>query len=267
MQWDNIKSIVLKEYWTYVGSRKIISILFIMALYAVVIGINYIIGPEALTSYSRELAMKQISSSASAFGINPSDVEKMGDNAILLAAMVIQLPLTIAVFSYFATYNSILTSFLRERMLGTMEVLFSCPLDEREIIGGKILASATVGMTTWAFLFLMNTTGIETITMRSLGRVWIPIPEYIILSVLYPLSMIFLAIPVGLLISAGMGKWFGEQVGGLVGIIPLLFVAVLPRINVMDFFELVKVLVGASILTIFVLLKFLKIKRLSFITN
>jgi len=265
MQWDNIESIMLREYWTYVGSRKIISILFIMVIYAIVIGIQYISGPRALTAYSRELAMKQISSSVSAFGINSLDAEKMGDSVILLATMVVQLPLTIAVFSYFATYNSVLMSFVRERILGTMEVLFSCPISEREIIWGKILASATVGVATWASLFLMNTVGIEAITLKGLGKIWVPTQNYIILSVLYPLSMTFLAIPVGILISTRMGKWFGEQAGGLVGVIPLLFVVLLPRINVIDFFELVKVLVGVSVLTIFIFLKFLRINRLSFI--
>ncbi len=94
MRWDNVKSIVLKEYWTYVGNRKIIfSTLTVIVLYAIIIGINYITGPKALTSYSRAIAIKQISSSPpTVFGIGPLDVKKMGDNAILLAAMVVQLP-------------------------------------------------------------------------------------------------------------------------------------------------------------------------------
>ncbi|ASI98329.1 ABC transporter permease subunit [Thermococcus celer] len=267
MRWDNVKSIVLKEYWTYVGNRKIIfSTLTVIVLYAIIIGINYITGPKALTSYSRAIAIKQISSSPTVFGIGPLDVKKMGDNAILLAAMVVQLPPTIAVFSYFTTYTSILASFFVERTLGTMEVLFSTPLEDGEILGGKIIASVSMGITTWMALFLTNTLGIEALTLKSLGRMWVPTQDYIILSVLYPLSIVLLAIPIGLLISA-RAKELGEQVGSLIGIIPVVIVLLLIRMDLVDFFRLIKILTVADFLMILASLKFLKFNRLSFISN
>jgi len=123
----SLKPVIIKELWQYRSNKNLI-VLSTNALFIIAIGLLLILsGPQYLTPYSKQVAMRQISENPSIFGLSIEDVAKMGDQAIVFASLVSQLPLVIIVTSTLSSYMSIVTSLFYERLYKTMEVLLSSP--------------------------------------------------------------------------------------------------------------------------------------------
>ncbi|WP_297488233.1 ABC transporter permease [Thermococcus sp.] len=196
-----IKPIVVKEFWQYFSNKNLI-VLSTNALVILVIGLLLIMtGPQYLTPYSKQVAINQISENPSVFGLSKEDVARMGESAITFASLVSQLPVIIILASALSSYVSMVASLFHEKSNKTMEILFSSPLSESEILLGKLLSGLLFSLLSWGSNFVAVLGLLQYLHLKTLGSMWIPTKYFLVIAVFVPFSMIFLSISVGLIVS------------------------------------------------------------------
>ncbi|WP_202319781.1 ABC-2 transporter permease [Archaeoglobus neptunius] len=259
-----------KELWTlrenpsYLYSHIIPPLILVLLLTAVVLTNGVVLTPQ-----SRAIAINQIKSSPQFFGLSHTDVDGLGDAAISMAVLIAQIPIVIQIFAYITTYNAVVQSFMTERVNKTMEVLFSTPLRDEDIIYGKILFCMCIAGATVALSGAVNTAAIEILYWMNTSRLWTPTSGYLTMITVLPLSMMLLALPLALLISVRAKSSQATKWGSLAGLLPIaLFVVGLSHSPAI-FFMAVELLGGFAFVVSLLLTVALKrtINRLSFIVN
>ncbi|KUJ98649.1 MAG: Uncharacterized protein XD43_1687 [Thermococcales archaeon 44_46] len=196
-----IKPVLMKEVWQYFANKQLAGLLA-NAVIILVIGMLLIVsGPRYLTSYSKQLAMEQISESPLVFGLSENEVAKMGEDAITFAALISQLSVVVILVSALSSYASIVSSFFNEKLNKTMEILFSSPLSESEILLGKLLSAVFFSLLSWGFAFASLFFLIQYLHLKALGSIWHPTLYFIIITVFVPFSMMMFSISTGLVVS------------------------------------------------------------------
>ncbi|AIU69627.1 hypothetical protein TEU_04340 [Thermococcus eurythermalis] len=265
-----VKTVISKEFWTYFGSRETLYSIILPAVSMVfVLSFVIVTRSQYITPQSRALAYKQITSNPQLFGITESLLQVLGDDAITIATLIVQIPMVIQIFSFISTYNAIVASFAFERINKTMEVLFASPLSESEIILGKIIASIIAGTLTMLSGILINVAAIQYVFIQHVGRLWTPTLGYMFLTVAMSISMLLFAIPIGLTLSVRAKNATQIKLGGLVGIMPLLLFLLASKVPPQTFFSIVQI-IGLTSLVVSIILVCLSrrlINRFSFIIN
>lgn len=82
-----------------------------------------------------------------------------------------------------------------------MEILFSSPLSESEILLGKLLSGLLFSLLSWGSNFVAVLALLQYLHLKTLGSMWIPTKYFLVIAVFVPFSMIFLSISVGLIAS------------------------------------------------------------------
>jgi|GEM_PF-3534910 ABC-2 type transport system permease protein len=267
---SKVKVILEKEFWNYLGNKDTFySLVFpVISLISVLVFL-ILTNSQYITPQSRALAYNQILSNPRLFGISRRSLNTLGDTAITIATMIVQIPMVIQVFAFFTTYNIILTSFAFEKINKTMEVLFATPVEESDIVLGKMIASIIAGLITTFSAILVNLGAIQYIFVTSLGKLWTPTIGYIFLSIILPISMLLFALPFGLFISMKARSINQMKFGGFVGLIPFLLFVLAMKVPPQQFFTIVQLLgsTGFVISLILALLSRRFINRLAFIAN
>ncbi len=259
-----------KEFWTlrenpsYLYSYIIPPLILVLLLAAVVLTNGVVLTPQ-----SREIAVNQIKSSPQLFGLSDSDVNELGDVAVSMAVLVAQIPIVIQIFAYITMYNAVVQSFMTERINKTMEVLFSTPLRDEDIIYGKILFCTCIAFATIFLSGIVNTMAIEILYYTNTSRFWIPTSGYLTMIAILPLSMMFLALPLALIISVRAKSSQAAKWGTLAGLLPIILFIIGFSYSPDIFFMAVELLGGFAFVSSLLLTIALRraINRLNFIVN
>ena len=254
----------LKENPSYLVSYITPPLILVLLLALIVVSDGVVLTPQ-----SREIAVNQIKSSPQLFGLSDSDVSKLGDVAISMAVLIVQIPIVIQIFAYITMYNAVVQSFMNERINKTMEVLFSTPLRDEDIIYGKILFCICIASATIVLSGVVNTVAIEVLYWVNTSQLWIPTAGYITMITILPVSMMFLALPLALIISVRAESSQAAKWGSLAGLLPIILFIVGFSYSASVFFMAVELLGGAAFALSLLLTIVLRrtINRLSFIVN
>jgi ABC-2 type transport system permease protein len=266
-----LNTLIRKELWLFLLNKKnlaLVSIIPIFILLTMVIPL--LMGPRVYTSATYALALKQIKESSFAFGLTQEDVDKLGENAITFAA-TFQLPPVVAVFVALAASQTITASFMTEKSSGTMEILLASPVEIEEIVVSKVIAGVLAGAIVWITMFSGITLFLEYLSIKYIGRIWIPCMNYIWSMVILPISLFLF----GLALSLFAGIRGSEFLAGLSAYIivampvGILLITAIFQLPAQLFFLLLEFLGGLSFLLsiLIIAMSYKMIDRLSFIRN
>ncbi len=267
---SKIGVVLLKEYWTYTENKSTLySFLLPPLVLIITLIITILTNDVVLTPQTRALALNQITSSPGLFGIDSRDLKLLGDSTITVAILVVQIPIVIQIFTFIVTYNAVVQSFAFEKINKTMEVLFSTPLSEEDIVYGKMIACVTIGLLSIVICTLTNSLCIQYIFLSHTGKFWSLTFGYLTLSLLLPLSMLFLALPIGLFVSVRAKSGDATKWGSLAGLFPIILFIIGWRYSPAMFFAIVELLgsVGFVMSMTLALISRKIINRLAFIVN
>ncbi len=239
-------------------------LILVLVLAAVVLTNGVVLTPQ-----TKKIAVNQITASPQFFGLSESDVKTLGDSAVALAVLIAQIPIVIQIFAYITMYNAVVQSFMSERINKTMEVLFSTPLKDEDIIYGKVLFCMLVALLTIATCGIANTLAIEILYWMNLSHLWMPTAGYISMITILPASMMFLALPIALVISIRAKSAQASKWGSFGGLLPIILFIVGLNQSPVIFFTAVEILGGLAFVVSFLLTLLLKraISRVAFIVN
>lgn len=265
-----IKPILMKEFWQYFANKHLLGLLA-NAVIILVIGLLLIMsGPRYLTPYSKQLAIEQISENPLVFGLSENEIAKMGEDAITFAALISQLSVVVILVSTLSSYSSIVSSFFNEKLNKTMEILFSSPFSESEILLGKLLSALLFSLFSWSFAFASLFFLIQYLHMKALESLWHPTVYFIIITVFVPFSMIMFSISIGLMVSI---KLKSSELINLISL-PLVLTPIIisfasARLGLNSTFQIYLLLGIGSLMASLIIAMFGKrvINRLAFITN
>lgn len=183
--------------------------------------------------------------------------------------LISQIPIVIQVFAYITVYNAVIQSFMTERVNKTMEVLFSTPLNDEDIIYGKVLFCMLVAALTVGICGAANTAAVEFLYWTRFSRFWNPTTGYISMITILPASMAFLALPVALVISVRAKSSQATKWGSFGGLLPIVLLIVGLSSSPAVFFMAVELLGGFAFVAslLLTLLVSRAINRLAFIVN
>ena len=191
--------LIRKEIWLFLSDKKSLAVTLIIPVTIIpAIVIPIFAGPRIYTSLTYSLALKQIKENYAIFGLTSDDVDRLGENAITFAAMF-QLSPTIAIFTAIVAAQIVGRGFMIEKYNGTMEILLASPIEIEDIVIPKVVIGAMMGAITWSILFSVVTSSIEYITLKYIGKLWLPTAHYILLMVLLPLSFFLFGLSFSLL--------------------------------------------------------------------
>jgi ABC-2 type transport system permease protein len=267
-----LNTLIKKELWLFISNKKnlaLVSIIPAFVLFFTVV-VPMLTGPRTYTPETYALALKYIKESSYEFGLTQNDVDKLGENAITFVT-IFQLPPVLGIFAALAVFQTITASFMAEKSSGTMEIMLASPVEIEEIVISKALVGVLMGIITWMMLFLGMTLSLEYLSIKYIGKIWIPCMNYIWSMVILPISLLLL----GLALSLFAGIRGSEFLAGLfifiitgapIGIIMAVAIFQLPA---QLFFLLLELLGGLSFLLsiLIIAMSYKMIDRLSFIRN
>jgi len=256
-----MKALVEKEWWTL---RDNLSQLFSgIGMIIFITALSVLVPPTPQSSYA---VYHQITSNPELFGVSGEIVRSLGRWVFNFGAMVVQVPVVLGITIYMVIYSYLANSILSEKTNKTIEVLFSTPLHESEIIASKMIMGAFLGIGLVILAFFTNTLGIEAGFHHYTGKWWVPTRSYLLLMVLFSGAFSALAFPVALVVGMRGSKM---ALGTFVVFIPIGVLIFASRFSAADYIRtmLLIAIAGAGLAVLLTLLSRRIINRLAFITN
>jgi ABC-2 type transport system permease protein len=267
-----LNTLIKKELWLLISNKKNIAIVFILPIFVCffAVVIPMLTGPHIYTPQTYALALKYIKESSYEFGLTQEDVDKLGENAITFVT-IFQLPPTLGMFVAIVVSQAITASFMAEKSSGTMEILLASPVEIEEVVISKAIVGVLMGIITWIMLFLGMTLSLEYLSIKYIGKIWIPCMNYVWLMVILPISLLLLGLALSLLAGIRGSAFLSSLSMYIIVAAPvgIMLVTAILQLPAQLFFLLFELLGGLSFLLsiLIIAMSYKMIDRLSFIRN
>ena len=266
-----LNTLIKKELWLFISNRKNLAAVFVILLSAIPIIVTPILtSPHRYTPETYALALKYIKESSYEFGLTQDDVDKLGENAITFV-VIFQNPPALGIFVAIAVLLTITESFMAEKSSGTMEIMLASPVEIEEIVISKALVGVLMGIITWIMLFFGITLSLEYLSIKYIGKIWIPCMNYIWSIVVFPISLLLFSLALSLLAGIRGSEFLSRLFIFIVVAVPIgiTVTTTIFQLPAQLFFLLLELLGGLSFLLsiLIIAMSYKMIDRLSFIRN